>query len=183
MLSASQWTTANLKNSCRGDRGPIGNIGPPGPSGPKGQDGQNGLPSSTGPSGPSGPAGASGPPGANGTDATSVYKVGFLTFSTGEQMFTRDMIGSIYLMPLSGVTSPVTIRNHPNIQSGDWFILKYSYSTPVTVNLITESTADGYSSKSRTYVLKDNTFIGIDSAWYVYYYKDPNTWTNNLYLY
>ena len=185
MLSASQWTSANLTNSCRGTIGSIGNIGPSGPSGPRGQNGQNGLPGSSGPSGPSGPAGASGPSGPNGINATTLYSLGFLKFLTGRlETFTSNMSGNIYLTRLSGTTEPVTIRTDSTLQSGSWFMLKFESFVLTTVYLEAPgTTADGYAPTTRTYVTTSYNNPVQDSVWYVYYYKDPINRTNNLYLY
>jgi hypothetical protein len=145
------------------------------------------LPSSTGPSGPSGPAGGSGPSGPSGADATAVHAVFFLLFleflgSVNIGYFSSSMVGSICSIKKIGNVGNIII-NENGLTSGNWFMLKYSYSTPLTVNLSAPQSADGYSSTSRTYVLRGTTSIGSDSVWYVYYYKDPITTTNNLYLY
>jgi hypothetical protein len=182
MLSASQWTSANLKNSCRGTIGPIGNIGLPGPSGPRGQNGVDGQSGSRGSTGPSGPEGASGPVGPNGPDVTAVYPLQPIVGSPTIVFFNRSMRGGIY--PIKIDTSSTIIRGN-GLESGDWFILTYSYSSsPITLYLSADdTTADGFSGKSTIYVLKGYDFIGTRSYWHLYYYKDPNARTNIFYLY
>ena len=188
MLSASQWTSANLTNSCRGTIGPIGNIGPSGQSGPRGQSGSNGQIGSRGPTGPVGPSGPSGQSGPNGPDATSVYPVGSMfgrVGPTGDYIFNyldRSQIGKLFVLKID--TSNVIVVSDNNLQSGDWFMISYPYPTPsATVLLQAQYTpGDNYAETVRGYVLSRES-LGKDSIWYAYYYKDHITQTNNLYLY
>jgi hypothetical protein len=91
------------------------------------------------------------------------------------------MRGAIYSANRD-TSGSITIRDS-GLESGDWFILTYPHSPPVTIYLsANESAADGFLGTSRTYILKGG-LLGSNSAWHVYYYKDPITQTNNLYLY
>ena len=183
MLSASQWTSANLRSTCDGERGPVGQIGPSGPTGASGQNGSNGQSGSTGPTGPSGPAGGSGPSGPTGPDATSVYEVRFISGSSSPTVINRSRIGTLF--PIKTETSNIVRIVGSELQSGDWFMLSYSRSTPsARVYLVANQTPnDNYLGTTRTYVLSSDGSLGSRSIWYVYYHKDNVTQTNNLYLY
>jgi hypothetical protein len=100
------------------------------------------------------------------------------------------MIGGIRVFEKIGATpfsaAGITITTDPALESGDWFMFKYSDTTPTTLNLVATETTVGtrvYSSTTRTYVLKSSSSLGENSVWYVYYYRNNDDNTNNLYLY
>jgi len=186
MLSASQWTSSNLPNACAGRGGAVGKTGPPGPEGPRGQNGSDGQSGPRGPRGPQGVSGVSGPDGPRGFNAIEPYSIDLFR-STGlpnniyNVPLEFDSPGSLFLFEI-GTSNKFRITAPSYLESGYWFITKYYHSDPITLYLDTVTTSDGYAATTRTYVISRG-LLGNTSTWYVYYYKDSVTNTNNFYLY
>lgn len=75
MLSASQYTSRNRIDNCKGPTGPIGPVGPPGPPGPPGNTGPTGTNGTIGNSGITGRAGDKGPDGIAGPATAKLYMI------------------------------------------------------------------------------------------------------------
>jgi len=186
MLSASQWTSSNLPNACAGRGGAVGKTGPLGFEGQRGQNGSDGQPGRRGPRGPRGPSGVTGPAGPTGFNASESYiRETFRSMGVPNAIYNValefDSPGSLFTFEI-GTSNKFRITAPSYLESGYWFITKYYHSDPITLYLDTVDTSDGYAATARTYVISRG-LLGNTSTWYVYYYKDRVTNTNNFYLY
>jgi len=105
MLSASQYTSRNRIDNCKGPTGPIGPIGPRGPTGPPGPTGSTGTNGATGGPGITGGQGEKGIPGPTGSGTPVLnmilsYEIGGISNSV---VLTPDDIYNTYIAVHPGV--------------------------------------------------------------------------------